>query len=361
MVDRTESLQKSMTSTPAFDGLPANIFVLKNRQGMQITLMDIGATWLSCEIPVANELRQVLLGVQSMKDHLQQTTYLGATVGRYANRIAAGTFSIGSEKYHLSLNQAGNTLHGGIDAFDKRRWKVEKSNEDTVIFSLTSKDGDQGFPGNLQVVATYHLSDSNELSIKYKANTDKACPVNLTNHAYFNLQGKGEASCLQHQLRIMAQEYLPVNDVGIPFGHFNSVIGSCFDFRQLKEIGKDFLSCEEQKIAGGYDHSFILDKACESMNKAAVECVSPDALLSLEIMTTKPAVQLYTGNFLSGTPNRCGGQYENYCAFALETQFLPDAPNHTDWPQPDCILQPNHDYCHETCYRFITADKNIND
>lgn len=356
MVNRAESLQESMRATPALDGKPANIFVLKNSQGMQIALMDIGATWLSCEIPVANQLRQVLIGVSSMEDHQQQTAYLGATVGRYANRIAAGKFAIGKEKYTLDTNQAGNHLHGGYEGFDKRRWQVELSNEHTVQFSLTSKDGDQGFPGNLQVVVTYHLSDANALSIKYQAKTDKACPVNLTNHAYFNLQGENEPSCLQHKLYINAQEYLPVDDVGIPLGNFKSVAQTCFDFRHLKAIGEAFLSCPEQKTAGGYDHSFILDKACQSLDKVAVQCISPDQMLSLEISTTKPAVQLYTGNYLSGTKNRYGGEYENYCAFALETQFLPDAPNHRHWLQPDCILPASNPYSHETRYQFIVSN-----
>lgn len=357
MVSRAELLQESMRKTPAFDGAPAKVLILKNSQGMQVALMDIGATWLSCEIPIANELRQVLIGVSSMEEHQQQIAYLGATIGRYANRIAEGKFIVANETYHVDINQAGNSLHGGIEGFDKRRWQVDLANEHTVQFSLISKDGDQGFPGNLEVLVTYHLNDSNELSINYQAKTDKACPVNLTNHAYFNLQGEAEPSCLQHKLRIQAQEYLPVNAVGIPLGHFKSVTDTCFDFQQLKEIGQDFLSCPEQKIAGGYDHSFILDKSCQSLDKVAVQCISPDQMLTLEILTTKPAVQLYTGNYLSGTKNRYRGEYENYCAFALETQFLPDAPNHSHWPQPNCILQAKNDYRHETRYRFLVASK----
>ncbi|ABM03782.1 aldose 1-epimerase [Psychromonas ingrahamii 37] len=355
-LSRAEQLQKSMSIDPAFDGQPAKIFVLKNRLGMCITLMDIGATWLSCEIPVGDQMRDVILGVTTMNDHLRQKAYLGATIGRFANRLSGGQFKIAGQHYQVDKNQGNNTLHGGVTGFDKCRWHAQQLNNQCVTFTLLSKDGDQGFPGNLDVKVTYHLSDDNELSIDYWAVTDKACPVSLTNHAYFNLMGESGQCCLQHQLFIAAEHYLPVNNTGIPIGHIKPVAGSRFDFSALKEISQDFLSCQDQKIVGGYDHSFLINKAHQDGSKVAAKCVSPDKKVTLEIKTTQPALQLYTGNYLGGTPNRSGGTYKNRSALALETQFLPDAPNHPEWDQPSSILLPGEVYAHQTSYRFTVAD-----
>ncbi|MFQ3175053.1 MAG: aldose 1-epimerase [Psychromonas sp.] len=355
-LSRAEQLQKSMTIDPAFDGQPANLFVLKNRLGMRITLMDIGATWLSCEIPVGDQMRDVIIGVSTMPEHLRQTAYLGATIGRFANRLSDGQFEISGQHYQLDTNQGDNTLHGGEIGFDKCRWHAQQLHDQCVTFTLLSKDGDQGFPGNLKVKVTYRLSDDNQLSIDYWAVTDKACPLSLTNHAYFNLMGESEQSCLQHRLFIAAEQYLPVNETGIPIGHMKRVAGSSFDFRALKKIGQDFLSCQDQKIVGGYDHAFLINKTHQDGRKVAARCVSPDKKVTLEIKTTQPALQLYTGNYLGGTPNRSGGAYKNLSALALETQFLPDAPNHPEWDQPSSILLPDEVYAHQTSYLFTVAD-----
>lgn len=358
-ISRAELLQKSMCSEPAFDGRPATVFVLENGQGMSLTFMDIGATWLSCEIPVDGEMRELLLGVNSMADHQRQSVYLGATVGRFANRIANGQFAIAGQGYQLACNQHGNTLHGGPVGFDKLRWRAEQVNKQQLRFTLISKDGDQGFPGNLQVQVSYQLSDSNKVTIEYNAVTDQACPVSLTNHAYFNLMGAESGSdCLQHQLMIAAQQYLPVNQAGIPLGHFKAVENTGFDFRKLKEIGRDFLSCSEQKMAAGYDHAFLLNKAYQDAKEVVAKCISADHKVTLELATTLPAIQLYTGNYLQGTPNRNGGQYQNYSGLALETQLLPDAPNHPEWPQPCPILMAGEEYRQQTCYQFIVNDLN---
>ncbi|HEY7866206.1 MAG TPA: galactose-1-epimerase [Psychromonas sp.] len=345
-----------MTLDPAFDGQPANIFVLKNRQGMRVTLMDIGATWLSCEIPVGDEMRDVILGVTTMADHLSQKAYLGATIGRFANRISEGKFAIEGRHYQVDTNQGNNTLHGGAIGFDKCRWHSQQLNNNELTFTLLSKDGDQGFPGNLQVKVTYRLSEDNKLSIDYWAVTDKACPVNLTNHAYFNLMGETEQSCLQHQLFIAAEQYAPVNDMGFPIGHIKGVAGSSFDFRALKEVGQEFLSCQEQKIVAGYDHPFLINKTHQDGKKVAAKCISADKKVTLEIATTQPALQFYTGNHLAGTPNRFGGEYTNLSGLALETQSLPDAPNHPEWEQPSSILLPGEVYAQQTSYHFITDD-----
>lgn len=348
-----EMLQKSMLSEPFSDGENAQLFVLKNKQGMCVTLMDVGATWLSCEIPVGSKKREVLLGVSSMADHLRQQAYFGATVGRFANRIAKGQFSIAGKNYQLHTNQGENTLHGGPQGFGKLRWCAEQKGDNAVSFSLYSADGDQGFPGNLQVKVNYQLSEDNTLTLTYQAVCDKACPVNLTNHAYFNLMGSDAAqSCLSHQLMIQAEQYLPTDEEGIPLGDFRAVQGTGFDFTQLKVLGRDFLGDREQNLAGGYDHSFLIKKSAQNGRDIAAQSISPDGRVILNVRTTKPALQLYSGNYLAGTPNRSGGEYQNYAGFALETQFLPDAPNHPQWPQPSPILEAGETYSYQTSYQL---------
>ncbi|MCG7588540.1 galactose-1-epimerase [Photobacterium sp. OFAV2-7] len=347
------NLKESMTAEAAYDGRPAQVFSLTNAKGMTVTFMDIGATWLSCQVLVEGQSREVLLGVSSMPQHQQQMAYLGATVGRYANRIRAGQFSYQEQDYQLKTNQAGNCLHGGPNGFDQRRWQVELAEPQVLIFSLQSADGDQGFPGNLTTRVRYELTDDNEVTIHYSATVDKPCPVNLTNHAYFNLMGaEAGHDCLAHQLEINAAYYLPTDNRGIPQEGLKPVVNTGFDFTVSKLIGQDYMADEDQKRASGYDHSFLLNDECQGGETVAARATSPDGKLMLEIETTKPAIQLYIGNFLIGCPNRSGSQYANLAGFALETQFLPDSPNHPEWPQPSCILKPEQSYQHSTVYRF---------
>ncbi|MGR5529627.1 galactose-1-epimerase [Vibrio alfacsensis] len=349
----TEPLTITMTQQAAFDGRPANVVELKNNTGMRVTFMDIGATWLSCRLPLAcGELREVLLGVGSMESFMRQQSYMGVTVGRYANRIANGLFDVNGETFHVSTNQAGNCLHGGQAGFDKRRWKIEAQSEQLVTFALLSEDGDQGFPGNLEVQVTYTLTDDNQVSIAYVARTDKATPVNLTNHAYFNLLGaEADLDCRSHRLSIAASQYLPTNEVGIPLGALQDVQGTGFDFRGEKPVSEHFLQDEQQIVAKGYDHSYLFD-AHRDVSKPVALVVSPDEKVHLSVVTNKPAMQLYTGNWLAGAPNRRGGEYQDYAGLALETQFLPDSPNHAEWAQPSCILEPEQEYRFCTTYQF---------
>lgn len=346
-------LNQTMTEQAAFDGQPAQLVALSNRAGMSVTFMDIGATWLSCQLPLASgERREVLLGVRTMQNFERQASYMGVTVGRYANRIANGLFSIDGVAYQVSVNQAGNCLHGGAQGFDKRRWSIESQSSDEVTFTLESPDGDQGFPGNLRIQVAYHLSDDNRLTIRYSAITDAATPVNLTNHAYFNLMGAESGhDCLQHKLVLNAPCYLPTNEVGIPLGALRTVCASSFDFNTEKTLGERLLHDEQQQQAKGYDHSYLFER--ERDVSLPVACVtSPDERIRLSVSTNKPAMQLYTGNWLAGTPNRSGCQYQDYAGLALETQFLPDSPNHPDWPQPSCILRPGEVYQYFTRYHF---------
>lgn len=347
-----------MTDENALDGKPARLVRLTNNQGMNITLMDIGATWLSCQVPLANgEQREVLLGVNKMADFKQQSCYMGATVGRFANRIAKGSWTVNGTRYQVSTNQAGNCLHGGVEGFDKRRWKIEHQSTTEVCFSLLSTDGEQGFPGTLEVQVTYALNDKGQVSIQYLAHTDKATPVNLTNHAYFNLQGDEKTDnaqdCRDHKLWIQAEYYLPTDEVGIPLDGLKSVEGTGFDFRTPRLINQHFLQDEQQLAAKGYDHSYFFDPARDN-SQAVAALSSADGQVSLTVTTNKPAMQLYTGNWLAGTPSR-SGEYQDYAGVALETQFLPDSPNHGEWSQPSCILEPEQEYNFSTTYHFISA------
>lgn len=347
------SIEQKMQLQPFSDGLPANVFTLSNQHGSSISIMDVGATWLSCKIQMLDESREVLLGVDSMQKHLNQSVYLGATIGRFANRIKHGKFAINGALFQVSRNQMGNTLHGGVEGFDKRRWQVVEQTNNKIIFLLFSKDGDQGFPGNLTVKVSYHFNDHNEVSIEYSAHTDKLCPVNLTNHAYFNLLGaEVSQDCLSHLLQINADYYLPTDTQGLPLGGLQSVTGSSFDFRQQKALKQDFLTEQQQLQQSGYDHSFLLNDSARDSKKTVLTLIAPDHSLQLQVSTNKPALQLYTGNFLQGTPGRGQTRYKNNSGIALETQFLPDSPNHLNWPQGFSLLTADQTYQFTTCYCF---------
>ncbi|WP_375749066.1 galactose-1-epimerase [Vibrio sp. HN007] len=346
-------LMQTMTQGPAYDGKPAQLFELKNANGMVVTLMDIGATWLSCKLPLNGVQKEVLLGVGNMQDFKEHTTYLGATVGRYANRIAGGRFSVGEKSYQTPLNQGENILHGGPDGFNKRRWDVAELTDNSILFVLISANGDQGFPGELKVTVTYTLTDQNEVSIRYTSTTDKPTPVNLTNHAYFNLENAEEGSdCRNHKVRINARYFLPTDESGIPLGEFEAVKGTNFDFMSSKVVSQDFLADEYQVNAKGYDHSYIFSPL-RDIKEPVAEIESPDGSISMQVFTDKPAMQFYTGNWNEGTPRRVGGTYEDYSGMAFETQFLPDAPNHPEWPQPNPILNPGEVYQFKTKYKFL--------
>ncbi|GIC75426.1 galactose-1-epimerase [Moritella sp. F3] len=359
------SLFESMTAEAAFDGRPAQLFELKNKRGMRIVLMDVGAAWLSCKVPVDGGCREVLLGQNNMADFQLQQSYMGVIVGRVANRIAKGQFSIAGVAYQVDTNQAGNTLHGGTVGFDKRRWVAtdnreqpfninnnEKNNENSIEFALVSPDGDQGFPGELTVRVKYQLTDNNEVVISYSGHTTQATPINLTNHAYFNLLGADSGQlALTHSLSINSDAFVPTNEVGIPTGEWQKVQGGYFDFSTEKCIEQDFMLDAHQQAAKGYDHAFILAKSC-LQGALAARLISPDNLLTLNVFTTKPAMQLYTGNWLADTPDRMGGQYQDYAGIALETQFVADAMNNLQWDHPNVVLQPAETYQHQTSYQF---------
>lgn len=333
------------------DGLPYRISTLRNDAGMVVTLMDWGATLLSCRVPLNDgSVRETLLGCPSPEMWQEQTAFLGASVGRYANRIANSRFMADDEEYRLTPSQGLHQLHGGPEGFDKRHWRIQRHNEREVIYLLDSPDGDQGYPGHCRVIALYALTDDNRLVIEFRAQVDKPCPVNLTSHAYFNLDGS-QNDVREHRLQLLADQYLPVGEDGIADAPLRAVANTSFDFRQPKVIAQDFLKDDDQKKVRGYDHAFLL-KAAGDVTQPAAKLWSSDNRVQMTVFTSAPALQFYTGNFLAGTPAREQGTYSAYQGLALESEFLPDSPNHPDWPQPDCILRPGQEYVSVTEYQF---------
>lgn len=340
------------------DGEPFQFTTLTNAAGSIATFMDWGATWLSCQIALSDgSLHEVLLGCQTPEQFTEQGAFLGATVGRYANRIAKAQYVYQGETVVLHPSQGENQLHGGPEGFDKRRWKRISHDTQHVTYQLDSADGDQGFPGNLVAQATYRLTEDNRVEISWQAKVDKTCPVNLTNHAYFNLDGDGcTTDALAQKLQLFADQYLPVESDGIPCGDLTDVSGSGMDFRKAKTLQQDLLKDRCQQRVKGYDHAYLLHSTCHHAQHPAAILTAADAKLEMQVFTDAPALQLYSGNFLAGTPDRRGAQYAAYAGVALESEFLPDTPNHPEWPQPDCFIKPGEVYQAATTYWFVVKD-----
>lgn len=325
------------------------LITLTNSNGMQVQLTDWGATLLSILVPVKGKLREVLCSCP-FEQLASNQAYLGATIGRFANRIAKGKFRLNGRTLHIVKNQQNlHSLHGG-NGFDQRRWQVEAIRPNSVTLSLYSPDGDQGFSGNLQTKVIYRLQDDNTLVIEFIAESDQDTALNLTNHAYFNLDDK-VSDVRQHQLQLFADYYLPVNNEGIPNQPLTAVENTHFDFRQAKVIGQDFLQDSDQQAVGGYDHAFLLQGKVGEL-KPAAKLTSATGDLTLVLSTTQAAVQVYTGNFLAGNPSYCG-TYQNYQAIALEPEALPDTPNHPEWYQYGGIQKAGKCYQHQIVYQFI--------
>lgn len=340
------------TPTLAPDGLPYRLITLRNNAGMVVTLMDWGATLLSARVRMSDGcVRETLLGCASPEQYITQNAYLGASVGRYANRIAKSSFELDGVRYALLPSQGENQLHGGPEGFDKRRWRIVQQNDAEAIFALDSIDGDQGFPGNISASAHFRLTEDNRIAIEYSASVDKPCPVNLTNHAYFNLDGD-QSDVRHHTLQLLADTYLPVDEMGIPQEGLKSVAGTSFDFRDAKVIAQDFLSDDHQRKVKGYDHAFLL-QAQGDVTQPAAHLWSQDKKLQMTVYTSAPALQFYSGNYLAGTPAREHGEYSDWQGLALESELLPDSPNHPEWPQPDCVLRPGETWRSLTEYQFI--------
>ncbi|MEM6378565.1 MAG: aldose epimerase family protein [Bacteroidota bacterium] len=336
------------------DGM-AKLFVLRNKNGTEVKITNYGGIITSILTPDRDgKMADITLGYDSLSSYLEGSPYFGSIIGRYANRIAKGKFTLDGVEYAIATNNAPNTLHGGERGFDKYLWAAEvidNNDEVGVALTRTSPDMEEGFPGNLAVSVRYLLNDANELSMEYEATTDKKTIVNLTNHAYFNLAGAGSGTINNHELMIKASRFTPVDETLIPTGELRSVEGTPFDFREATPIGARLeLENEQLKLGLGYDHNFALDRRSSELELIST-VYEPNSGRLLEILTTEPGIQFYGGNFLDGTNIGKGGiPYQYRTALCLETQHFPDAPNQDAFDST--VLVPGEVYQTKTIYRF---------
>jgi len=334
------------------DGQQTDLYILTNKHGMEAAITNYGGTVVSLKVPDRKgKIDDVVLGYDKLEDYAAGKAYFGAIVGRYANRIAHAKFTLEGVTYTLSKNDGDNHLHGG---FNKRVWTakdVSSSAGQSLELTYLSKDGEEGFPGNLSVKVVYTLTDQNELKIDYSATTDKDTVINLTNHCYFNLAGQGNGDILQHQLMILGDRFTPVDASLIPTGELRSVKGTPFDFTTATAIGARIDQDDpELKLGRGYDHNWVLNSG--KTVALAAQAYEPHSGRVLEVSTTEPGIQFYTGNFLDGIRGKEGKVYNRRYAFCLETQHFPDSPNHPDFPST--VLKPENPYRSTTVYKFST-------
>ncbi|TDH21451.1 galactose mutarotase [Segetibacter sp. 3557_3] len=327
------------------DGKKVYLYTLTNKNGMVVTITNYGGVVTSWTMPDKNNNKgNIVLGFNELKGYQAPPPYFGALIGRYGNRIANGKFTLDGKEYKLATNNDKNHLHGGNKGFDKVVWDATPSTDSSALtLNYLSKDGEEGYPGNLKVTVKYTLTDNDELRIVYDAETDKATPVNLTNHSYFNLTGDVSNNILNHSLSIDADRYTPVDKTLIPTGELKAVSGTPFDFKTSKLIGTDI-----GKVPGGYDHNFVLNGTSGSMRKVAVLSDSTSGR-QLTVFTTEPGLQFYSGNFLDGKLQTSDGKSINkHTGLCLETQHFPDSPNKPAFPST--ILKPGEKYHTETTY-----------
>lgn len=340
------NVQKSLFGNTS-DAAAVDLYTCTNAHGLVLKMTNYGAIIVSLDVPDRDgSLANVNLGFPTLDGYLVRHPYFGSTVGRYCNRIAKGRFTVDGQQYTLATNNGDNHLHGGLVGFDKAIWDAEPVESDSAVgvkFTYLSRDGEEGYPGNVDVTAVYTLNNDNELAVQFTATTDKACPVNLTNHCYWNLASEGSGTIQDHELLIAADEYLPVDDTLIPTGELADVEGTPLDFTQPERIGTRL-----GQILG-YDHCFVLRGEVGEM-KPAARVKDPKTGRVMEIRTTQPGIQFYSGNFLDGA-GACGG-YKQHEGFCLETQHFPDSPNQPGFPST--ILKPGETYEHTTVHKFFT-------
>ena len=354
----TTKLLSDVSREPlSFGTLPTGEDVLEyqmeNRNGMRVSILNYGGIVQSIWVPDRDgELGDVALGFDELEAYLAKSPYFGCITGRYANRIAKGKFTLDGKTYTLATNNDVNHLHGGDKGFDKRVWNAKFTSPQSVELTYTSPDGDQGYPGALTTTVTYTLTDDNALRIDYAATTDKPTVLNLTNHTYFNLSGAGRGTILDHLLTLKADRFNPTDATNIPTGELRPVAGTPFDFRQPTAIGQRIdLANEQLKVGQGYDHNYVLkDRRDGKLEEKIARVVDPESGRVLEVSTTEPGLQLYTGNFLDGMEGKYGRHYVRRGAFCLEAQTFPDSPNQTSFPSP--ILRPGETYQQTTIYHF---------
>ncbi|RMH69490.1 MAG: galactose mutarotase [Bacteroidetes bacterium] len=355
----TTMLKQTPFGTTA-DGEAVTMYTLTRAGGMEVRLLNYGGIITSLKVPDRNgRLEDVVLGFDTLAPYLERHPYFGAIIGRYGNRIAGGQFTLDGTTYTLAQNDGPNHLHGGLRGFDRVVWQAEPFEEPGrvgVVLTYTSPDGEEGYPGTLQAKVTYTLTDDDELIVDYEATTDKATPVNLTQHTYFNLAGHGSGDVLDHELTIHADHYLPVDSTLIPTGERRPVAGTPFDFRRPTPIGARIEADDPQLHwgPGGYDHTFVLNRTGDGLEPAA-RVYEPTSGRVLEVRTTEPGVQFYSGNFLDGSlVGKGGAVYARHAGFCLETQHFPNSPNQPDFPST--ILRPGETYSSRTVFAFSVQD-----
>ncbi len=343
------------------DGQPVERYTLTNTSGMSVSILTYGATVQSITVPDRDgNLGNVALGFDNLDSYVTESPYFGSIVGRYANRIKDGTFTLDGESYELFINNDPNTLHGGDEGFDNQIWaatEAESTDGPSVQFAYTSPDGEEGYPGTLDVTVTYTVTDADELRIEYHATTDAPTVVNLSNHTYFNLAGEGSGAVYAHELQLNASSYTPVDETLIPTGEIAPVAGTAFDFTTPHLVGERIRdSSDPQIMIGlGYDHNFVLDRPGPddtTLIEAAV-VTEPTTGRTMTVSTTEPGIQFYSGNFLNGAISGPSGQaYRQGDGFCLETQHFPDSPNQPSFPSTE--LRPDEEYTSTTVYAFST-------
>ncbi len=338
-------------------GQEMSLYTLKNRHGMEVKITNFGGTVTSIKVPDRKgKFADVVLGFNDLADYLKPHPSFGTAVGRFANRIAKGRFTLNGVEYKLAINNGENHLHGGIKGFDDVLWTAQEVNTPAgpaVRMTYLSKDGEEGYPGNLNVIMTYTLTNKNELRIDYTATTDKDTVINLTHHSYFNLMGEGSGDILTHRLKLNANYFTPTDAGSIPTGELRSVVGTPFNFLTATPIGARIAQDDEQlKFGGGYDHNFVINGRMGRLRQAAVVHEQTTGRV-MEVWTTEPGVQLYTGNFLDGTLiGKSGKPYHRRSGFCLETQHYPDSPNKPNFPST--TLKKGATFRSTTIYRFST-------
>lgn len=336
------------------DEKTTGLYILKNGKNATAAFTNYGARIISLQVPdQSGKLTDVVVGFSGVNEYINSTEpYFGATIGRYGNRIARGKFTLDGREYHLFTNNGVNSLHGGKKGFQDVVWDANQINDQSIEFSYFSKDMEEGYPGNLKVTVTYTLTDDNELSIDYHASTDKKTIINLTNHAFYNLNGEGSGSILNHQLQINSEKFNPVDSTLIPSGKPSGLNGSPFDFRKLSVIGSRI---EEENIqlkyGKGYDHNYILNRTDSDQLFHAARAVGDRSGIIMDVFTTEPGLQFYSGNFMQRKNTFKNGSKDEFrTAFCLETQHFPDSPNRPDFPST--ILDKGESYKSKTVYKF---------
>jgi aldose 1-epimerase len=342
----------------------ADFYTMRNANGIEVRATNYGGVILSLRVPDKNgKFDDVVLGFNDPADYQENAPHFGGIIGRYANRIADGKFKLDGASYTLAKNNGPNSLHGGIKGFDKAFWQAEPFDNPRgvgIVLTYTSKGGEEGFPGNLNAKVTYTLTADNELIFDYEATTDKATPINLTQHTYFNLSGEGNGDVLAHELMLNADRFTPINKTMIPTGELRAVKGTPLDFTKATIIGTRINDSYEQLLlANGYDHNFVINESDDGSKddalKLAARVHEPSSGRVLEVYTTQPAVQFYSGNSLDGIRGKRGHVYKQHDGFALETEHFPDSPNHPDFPST--ILRPGQTFHSRTIYKFSVANK----